>query len=65
MRNIRSNRNVIKQFKNKLLLKCCLILQNHTKNIAAEKKDTYKLIAHQSHAKNWVISQSSSSQNPI
>lgn len=42
MRNIRSNRNIIKQFKNKLLLKGCLIKINHTKNIAAEKKDTYK-----------------------
>lgn len=65
MRNIRSNRIIIKQFQNKLLLKrLSYKKKNHTKNIAAEK-DKYKLIAHQSHAKNWVISQSSSIQNPI
>lgn len=65
IRKIRSNRIIIKQFQNKLLLKrLSYKKKNHTKNIAAEK-DKYKLIAHQSHAKNWVISQSSSIRNPV
>lgn len=64
-RNIRSNRNIIKQFKISFFFFFKVVIKKITPKIIAAEEDKYKLIAHQPHAKHRVISQSSSTQHPI